>query len=379
MHTPVVILLPYDTCSGLELFGLRFAADLISKGHQAIIAAPDNSLLAKQCEARNLPRFHFPVTYKYELSSYPAAIRLLAELKPAAVIGFRTQMMYPVHLARLLTGQKMPFFLFYRIGAGRYHRKDPLHRRLFNNLAAVVPNADHVKNRILDYWGISPEKVICIKSGVDTEKYYPDIARRSRIRSELHIDDNAVLIGSSGRIHPEKGSEILLRTLFAENGPGTKHKNVHLAYVGREYKPGYADHLRRVAVEIGAGERFHILGFRNDVETVYAGFDLFAFAVTSSEAYAYVVLEAMASGVVPVVPTSGGLVEMFDDGVEGFFFRHNDSESLKTTLFKAVELGADARTLMGKACRKRIENHASWQMMMQTYLDLFRKSRVKGF
>jgi len=172
MTNPVVMLLPYDTCSGLELFGLRFATDLISRGYDAAVAAPDNSLLAKQCEDRGLKRFHFPVTYKYQFSSYPAAVKLLSLAKPSAVVGFRTQMMYPVHLARLLSGHHMPFFLFYRIGAGRYYRKDPLHRRLFANLAAVVPNADHVKNRILDYWGIPSEKVVCIKSGVDTEKYF---------------------------------------------------------------------------------------------------------------------------------------------------------------------------------------------------------------
>ncbi len=376
---PVVMLLPYDSCSGLELFGLRFARDLLDRGHQAMVAAPDNSLLAKQCTDRNIGRWSFPAAKKYEFSSFPAGKRMLEELQPAAVVAFRTQMIYPVHLARLLTGQHCPFFLFYRIGAGNFYRKDPLHRRLFANLAAVVPNADHVKNKILKYWGINPEKVVCIKSGVDTEKYRPDPDRSHQLRRELGIAENTIIIGSSGRIHPEKGSEILLRGLFGDGGPGAARPDVHLVYIGREYEPGYAAHLQQVAGQLGVSERFHILGFRNDVEKVYPGFDIFAFAVTSSETYAYVILEAMASGVMPVVPATGGLVEMFTDGSEGLFFEHRNADSLRSALAKALLMPPEKLQQMKLAARQKILSTASWRMMMQHYDHLFHKCRVPGF
>lgn len=376
---PVVVLLPYDSCSGLELFGLRFARDLLDRGHQAVVAAPDNSLLAKQCSDRNIRRWSFPAARKYEFSSFPAGKRMLEDLQPAAVIAFRTQMIYPIHLARLLTGQHCPFFLFYRIGAGNFYRKDPLHRRLFANLAAVVPNADHVRNKILKYWGIDQAKVVCIKSGVDTEKYRPDSERNRQFRQELGIADSDIIIGSSGRIHPEKGSEILLRGLFGEGGAGAARPDVHLVYIGREYEPGYADHLRQVADQSGVAKRFHILDFRNDVEKVYSAFDIFAFAVTSSETYAYVILEAMASGVMPVVPATGGLVEMFTDGIEGLFFEHRNADSLRSALSKVLLMSPDKRQQMKLAARQKILSTASWRMMMNHYDHLFHKCRVPGF
>jgi glycosyltransferase involved in cell wall biosynthesis len=376
---PVVMLLPYDSCSGLELFGLRFARDLLDRGHEAVVAAPDNSILARQCSDRDIPRFHFPAAAKYHYSSYPAALETVKTLDPAAVVAFRTQMMYPVHLARLLGRRHFPMLLFYRIGAGSYFRRDPLHRIMFRQVAAVVPNADHVKNKILKYWGIDAEKVVCIKSGVDTSRYYPDQQRRQKIRRELGIDENAVIIGSSGRIHPEKGSEILLRALFDADGAACNRKDVHLVYVGREYESGYAGHLQSVAESLGAGKRFHIMGFRNDVETVYSAFDIFAFAVTSSEAYAYVVLEAMASGIAPVVPATGGLVEMFTDGTEGFFFKHRDNSSLRLTLAKALALPTENLRQMQHASRKRIVQTADWRKMMEKYDELFQRCGVAGF
>ncbi|MBU1107178.1 MAG: glycosyltransferase family 4 protein [Candidatus Riflebacteria bacterium] len=376
---PVVMLLPYASCSGLELFGLRFAQDLLSRGHRAMVAAPAGSLIAKQCVDRGIELYPFPVTTKYELVSYPAAFRMLRELNPAAVVAFRTQMMYPVQLAKVLTSQHVPFFLFYRIGAGSLYRKDPIHRYLFKNLAAVVPNADYVKDRILKFWGIESGKVLCIKSGVDTKKYQPDAQARISLRHELGLKDDDVIVGSSGRIEQMKGSEDLLRSMFDVGGAGRARENVHLVYIGRETEPGYIDYLRRLAAQFGYSSRFHVLGFRNDVEKVYPAYDLFAFAVNVREAYAYVVLEAMASGVMPIIPDAGGLGEMFSHGVEGFFFEHRNLESLRNTLVEALAVEPARRQAMGEQARQRIVEKASWNVMMQQYLVLFNKCHVQGF
>ena len=377
MSGPVVVLLPYLSCSGLELFGIRFAQDLLSRNIEAIVAAPDQSMIAEQCLERNIPRHEFPEIKKYEPWGFPAALKMLKKLKPAAVIAFRTQLMYPLHFARLISGMHVPFYLFYRIGAGNYYRNDPLHRRLFKHLEAVVPNAVHVKNKILKYWAIEPEKVVCIHSGVDTNRYQPDSFARCQLRTQLGITENNLLIGSSGRIHPEKGSEILLRTLFDDKGPAKNRSNVHLVYIGREYKPGYADHLKNIAKQLGVAEKFHILPFRNDVEKFYTALDVFAFAVTSHETYAYVALEALACGVPPIVPFTGGMKEMYEHNVHGWFFEHRNTDSLRKVLNQAVNTQKSELQKMGIAGREKIVKDAGWDSMMQKYLDLFAKSDIK--
>ncbi len=373
------MLLPYESCSGLELFGLRFAGDLQSRGYPVKVAAPSGSLLDQQCRARGLQLWPFPATVKYDLKAWPACYQMLKELNPAAVIAFRTQMMYPLHFARLMARRHPKLFLFYRIGVGNHWRIDPLHRLMFGQLSAVVPNADYVRDKIRKFWGIDAARVVCIKSGVDIEKYRPDHARRASVRGPLGLGTDDLLIGSSGRIHPEKGSEILLRALFEGDGPGRARDNVHLLYVGREYQPGYTAHLKRIAAELGVEKRFHIMDFRNDIETVYSALDLFAFAVTSHEAYAYVVLEAMASGVVPVIPATGGMSEMFADRKQGFFFKHRNTDSLKAALHLALDMPATQLRSMGEAARRHMVATADWHDMMSRYLDLFKKTSVEGF
>jgi len=369
---PFLILLPFVSMSGLELFGVRFAKDLLSKKIPAVIASPSGGLICERCRNESIPWLPMPVMWRFD----PVGIYMLSQtlfaLKPRAVVGFRTQTAYPLHLARLITRNHAPFFLFYRLGAGNQPRLDPLHRLLFRQMAAVVPNSDHVKNKILSKWAIDDNKVVCIKSGIDINKYQPNKEKRFGIRNNLGIPGDALVIGNTGRIHPEKGSLILLEALFGENGAAEKRKDIYLVYVGREYEPGYGDFLKKRAEELNARDRFFIVPFRNDVENIYPAFDIFTLAVTSHETYAYVVLEAMASGVVPIVPEIGGMKEMFSDGVEGFYFRHRDTESLIDVIRKALAMTSDARIKMSEAARKRMEKYANWDEMMEKYFHLFK-------
>ncbi len=371
---PILLLLPFPNMSGLELFGIRFADDLVKRGFPVIVMSPEGGLIHAECRRRALSWKPFPILFRFDPRAIRRFISVFREDRPRLCIGFRTQTLYPFHIARVISGNHVPIILFYRLGAGNQPRRDPIHRVLFHRLAAVIPNADHVKNKILSKWAIDPGKVVCIKSGIDSHRYHPDPTLGIRFRKEMEIPPEALVVGNTGRIHPEKGSMILLDALFGPGGPAsTGEREVHLVYVGREHSPGYGDLLRRRAAELGRGKHFHILPFMTDVEKVYPAFDFFGLAVTSHETYAYVVLEAMSSGVIPIVPEIGGMKEMFTHGIEGFYFRHRDEISLRETLQIALNTGPEDRKRMKTAARNRILAHASWAKMMETYLDLFRK------
>lgn len=374
---PVLALLPYVSCSGLELFGIRFLKDLMGRGWPVAVASPADGQIAQQCAVREVPWLPLPVLYRWDPRAIWRLAQILRKQEPRAVIAFRTQAAYPLHLARLLTRRHCPLFLFYRLGAGNQPRRDPIHRRLFSHVAAVVPNADHVKNKILAKWAIAPERVVCIKSGIDTEKYRPDPDRRGAFRQALGIPDTAFLVGFTGRIHPQKGAETLLRALFdPDAGVAGCRPDVHLVYVGREHFPGYGDQLIDLARSFQAGNRFHLTGFRNDIEAIYPAFDLFVLAVESHETYAFTVLEAMASGVVPVVPFVGGMKEMFEPDHEGFFFEHRNRDSLHRVLTRTLTMPDADREAMGRAARARIMAHSDWHAMMNAYLRLFQECWV---
>ncbi|MBI3037909.1 glycosyltransferase family 4 protein [bacterium] len=373
---PVLLLLPYLSLSGLELFGIRFAQDLRNRGIPVSIGAPKNSRIYHSCLTCSIPF----VAVQNESRFNPFAIKrianILTTLKPRAVIAFRTQIIYPLFFFFFVKRIHVPILLFYRIGAGNQPRLDPIHRVLFRHVAAVVPNSLHVQNKILAKWAISPEKVVCIKSGIDANKYRFDNQKRTELRSILKIPDSAFLIGNTGRIHPEKGSQDLLELVF-KNGGISRDREIHLVFVGSEFQPGYSEFLRKTAANLGGENFLHILPFKTDIESVYSAFDLFVLPVKSHETYAYVVLEAMASQVVPVVPKIGGIKEMFLDKIEGFFYSFRDLNDLERVLFGATKMEPPKLKEMGIAARRRVEENASWPSMMNQYLALLKKSGVE--
>lgn len=371
MKKTIVILLPVLSCSGLELFGLRFAQELIKRGYDAVVAVPKDSSLDKQCKERNLKTFYVAPVHKYSLRSFKDCIDILKKIEPSKIIIFRSQMIYPVHFARIITAIHSEIFMFYRIGVGNSVRKDPLHRFLFKQVKAIIPNAGYVADKMKRLWGVEKEKVVCIKSGVDVDKYYPSPEARDKFRVDFGFSKDDFIVGASGRIEPVKGSENIIRALFdGDTSPGQIKKNVHLVFVGNETQKGYIEYLKKLSTDLNAANKVHFLPFRNDIENYYPGLDLFAFAVNCNECYAYTVLEAMTCGIPVLVPNSGGLIEMFTDGVEGRFFEHKNVDSLRERFAQITSMPAYELKKMGDSARDHVLKTADWNKMIEKYFSV---------
>ena len=371
MKNTIVILLPVLSCSGLELFGLRFAQELIKRGYEPVVAVPKDSALDKQCKDRNLKTFYVSAVHKYSLKSFKDCIDILKKIEPSKIVIFRSQMIYPVHFARIITSIHAEIYMFYRIGVGNSVRKDPLHRFLFKQVKAIIPNAGYVADKMKRLWGVDKDKVVCIKSGVDVNKYCPSTKTRDKFRADFGFSNDDFIIGASGRIEPVKGSENLIRALFdGSDSPGHMKENIHLVFVGKESKIGYIDYLKQLSAELNASNKVHFLPFRNDIENYYPGLDLFAFAVNCNECYAYTVLEAMTCGIPVLVPNSGGLIEMFTDGVEGRFFEHKNIDSLRERFAQIIAMPAHDLKKMGDSAREHVLKTSDWNKMIEKYFSI---------
>lgn len=372
----ILFLLPFESCSGLELFGIRFAKSLLKNNINAVIAAPPNSLIQQQCLIRNVPYIDYCVHFKFSLSAISSLNKIINKTKPCCVVAFRTHSIYALHLYKILYKHHIPTVLFYRLGAGKQSRKDPIHRVLFKNISCVIANSEYLKNRIIDKWGIEKSKVYCIKSGIDINLYKPDSILKHKLRHELNIPNNSIVIGNTGRIHKEKGAEELIHIVFGPNGIIKKFPNTYLVYVGHEYKPNYCNYLKNIVNEYGHSDKFIILPFRVDIEKVYPLFDIFALAVISVETYAYVVLEAMASEVIPVIPYIGGLKEMLIDNINGFYYEHRNFSDMQKKIENICLMSENERLVIASNARKHIVSYASWDNMFLQYLDVFRFHKI---
>lgn len=224
--------------------------------------------------------------------------------------------------------------------------------------------------------GVAPRRVTQIYNGVDTERFRPPAqGRRDPLpAAEGFADEEAVVIGTIGRLQPIK-HQMLLARAFAQLLTQAPHlrERARLAIVG---DGGTFDSIKRYLYEAGVAEHTWLPGARNDVDVLYRGFDLFVLP-SLGEGISNTILEAMASGR-PVIATAvGGNVELVEDGATGCLIPSDDVQVLADTLQRYVEDPA-LRDQQSEAARASALARFSMDAMVGGYLKVYDDLMARG-
>lgn len=203
--------------------------------------------------------------------------------------------------------------------------------------------------------GIRDDRISVVPNGTDT---WP---ARFLSRADLAIPDEALVIGTVGRLVPQKATAMLLRA-FALLAP--RYPALRLAVVGTG---PLAEALQR---EVTLPERVHWLGAL-DGPAVMPAFDIFALP-SAYEGFAYVLIEAARAGL-PIVTTSvGGASLIVEEGRNGFVTAPGRQDSFAAALERLID-SSDLRRAMGErsvVVAKRFTAGA----MVDGVLDAYRAS-----
>jgi glycosyltransferase involved in cell wall biosynthesis len=202
-----------------------------------------------------------------------------------------------------------------------------------------------------------PEKIIrVIDNGIDVSQYKPDAGARGRIRAELKISPTACLIGSAGRLVPEKNYPLLL----AAAAPLVANGSARLAIAG-DGPEGPA--LRASAPEVSW------LGIRHDIPALLSAFDIFALS-SATEGLPIAVIEAMAAGLPILCTAVGGLPKVVRHGETGLLAPAGDREAYSRLLGELVG-DAARRSALGDAARADVARRFSLDRVVDDYLALY--------
>jgi len=208
---------------------------------------------------------------------------------------------------------------------------------------------------------VGPDKIVTIHNGIDVGRFVG--ARGDSVRRELALGDDALLIGTVGRLAPQKGFAHLLRAIPLVL---RQHPEARFAFVGDG--PLEAE-LKELAAELSVSENCHFLGFRRDIPEVLAACDVFVLP-SLWEGLSITLLEAMAAGK-PIVATGiKGNREVITDGVNGLLVRPKDSADLARAIIELIEDRERARLLGEKAhqtVRRRFDERAMLEKTLQAY------------
>lgn len=229
--------------------------------------------------------------------------------------------------------------------------------------AAVIPSAAVVcsgRDAERAQQRITPRRRIdVIHLGIEVDAVAGRAGSGAAIRRALGWQDNPV-VGIVGRLQPWKGQETFLR---AAAQVAATHPEVGFAVVGGAvlgWEGDYPDQLRRLAEDLGIGDRVHFAGHQSDV---YPWFDAMDVVVHAShgEPFGLVLVEAMALGKPLVATAAGGPLEIVEDGVSGLLVPPGDVQSLAVAVGRILADDELSQSLAVSA-RKRADLFSSERM-----------------
>jgi glycosyltransferase involved in cell wall biosynthesis len=165
------------------------------------------------------------------------------------------------------------------------------------------------------------------------------------------------LVGNVARLAEQKGQRDLIAAaqLVLE-----RHPDVRFTVAGEGELRGQLE-----ALAAPLGDRFELLGRRDDVPGVLASLEVFAFP-SRFEGLCLAVIEAQAAGVPVVATPVGGIRETVVDGETGWLVPPGDVDALAERISWVLEHGAEARAVAERARANVLERFSVERMVAET-------------
>jgi glycosyltransferase involved in cell wall biosynthesis len=245
------------------------------------------------------------------------------------------------------------------------HSRDPKkwNALLWRMIDAVVAISKDTEEAFRKHNSISPEKLHVICNGVDSPAFTRSPADISRLKAQLGIGVGEMVIGTVGRLCPEKDHIGLLQAykLVLQSCSQTK-----LLIVGGG---GLQGELEECRLQNRLVENVILTGFRNDVRELLQCMDVFVMS-SISEGMSIALLEAMANGIPAVVTAVGGNLEVVEDGRTGFIVPPRDPQALAQKVCALIR-DDNLRSRYSEEARRRIAERFSVDQMAAAYLRLY--------
>lgn len=270
---------------------------------------------------------------------------------PSGAVALFLKLMRGIPYVISLRGGDVPGFRPYDFGT--YHKLiAPLLRVIWGNASAIVANSNGLRKLALKF--DSRYEISIIPNGVDLELY----------RTDSHDNTTPHLL-SVGRIVYQKGFDVAMHAL---SGLKSLEWEWRIAGDGPQM-----DFLKILANDLGIADRVHFLGWQSREKLIeqYKWSNLFLFP-SRHEGMPNAVLEAMAAGLPVIASRIAGNEELVVDDVTGLLIPAENVEYLRDALRRMINNPPLCEKL-GRASRKRMEEHYSWENTARQYAQLMEK------
>jgi glycosyltransferase involved in cell wall biosynthesis len=213
--------------------------------------------------------------------------------------------------------------------------------------------------------GLAPaERSHVIVNGIDAARVAGSAMTREAARKSLHLEPEALVIGTVARFDPVKALDTLLRAFAIV---ATAQPDARLVLLGDGPE---SPRLRSLAAVLGIEARVQFAGFIAGASRFLPALDLYASA-SRKEGLPLSLLEAMACGIPLAATRVPGHVDVVEEGVTGLLVAPDDPSALGKAM-RDVMAEPAGRRAMGQAGQQRASSRFAASRMADETADLYR-------
>ncbi len=247
---------------------------------------------------------------------------------------------------------------------------DPWTNRVLDNIASrrtdvVVAVSERLAQDLTGFVA-NPERVRVVPNGVDTVRYAPLGTVDNGLAEELGIAPNRPIIGSIGRLEIVKGYEVAVAAFARLLSDWDGGMPPVLVLIGDGSQRAS---LEQAARDADLGADIHFLGWRSDIERCASAFTIFTMS-SHSEGTSVSLLEAMSSGLCPVVTAVGGNAAVLGEPLRHRLVPPANPDALAAAWREALT-DEDRRRVDSTAARARVVENFGLDAMVRRYQDIY--------
>lgn len=225
-------------------------------------------------------------------------------------------------------------------------------RRFFVNIKAyfcksVLVVSNDIRLKLAEWWGYPKVKMKVTYHGIQTSFYSPSEEARERMRSELNLNPQALVIIATARLAKLKCLDRLINAfdLIWQQYPEAV---LLLAGTGPD-----GQELKELAKNKKARQDIHFLGHIHNVADYLKMSDIYVLS-SDNEGLSLALMEAMSSGLTCISTTCPGSPEAIINGTNGYLVEKS-WEGVYSGLKKACALSPQKRRAMGQRARATVK------------------------
>jgi glycosyltransferase involved in cell wall biosynthesis len=212
--------------------------------------------------------------------------------------------------------------------------------------------------------GYNSEKSVYVHNGIQLDSLSFDIEGRALIRKQLGIPDSDILVGTLGRLHADKGQDLLVEAI---KNLIPSHSNVSFVFVGRD-----CDKIPEIMglnnIEQSITRKIKFIGEQSNIQQWLSAFDIYCLP-SRTEGFPNSLLEAMLLGLPCVATPAGDTKIIASDTVS--VTDDISSESLTEKLKAMLTLTSEQRSQLGKKASAHAKQQYSIEKAHQNFTKIY--------